>query len=197
VPVSTPSEAATGARERILAAAECLFASRGFAATTTKAIAEEAGVATGLVFYYFASKQELLERLIAERSFAPELEQILAAADPADPGATLRTVGRRFHDLLQRRADLARILLQTVSGGGEPAARLRGFVDTEAGILADHLARGLDGLSPVQARAMALALMCTVIFSTLFLPPPGDPGEFVDATVDVLLRGFGPGTATS
>ena len=46
-------------RERITAAALRLFASKGFDATTTKAIAAKARVAEGTVFNYFATKEDI------------------------------------------------------------------------------------------------------------------------------------------
>ncbi|MCE3552239.1 TetR/AcrR family transcriptional regulator [Pseudonocardia sp. RS11V-5] len=52
------------ARERILAAAEALFAERGFDATPTSKIAERADVPKGLVHYYFAKKVDLLSALV-------------------------------------------------------------------------------------------------------------------------------------
>jgi AcrR family transcriptional regulator len=52
------------ARERILAAAEELFAECGFDATPTSRIAERAGVPKGLVHYYFRRKQDLLRALV-------------------------------------------------------------------------------------------------------------------------------------
>ena len=48
------------AKERILAAAEELFADSGFDATPTSRIAERAGVPKGLVHYYFNRKKDLL-----------------------------------------------------------------------------------------------------------------------------------------
>ncbi|GAA1174309.1 TetR/AcrR family transcriptional regulator [Pseudonocardia alaniniphila] len=53
-----------GARDRILAAAEELFADRGFDATPTSQIAERAGVPKGLVHYYFKRKPDLLTALV-------------------------------------------------------------------------------------------------------------------------------------
>lgn len=50
-----------GRRERILAAARKLIAEHGLEATSTKAIAAEAGVPSGLVFYYFETKDALIE----------------------------------------------------------------------------------------------------------------------------------------
>lgn len=52
------------ARDRILAAAEELFAESGFDATPTSRIAERAGVPKGLVHYYFRRKPDLLAALI-------------------------------------------------------------------------------------------------------------------------------------
>lgn len=52
------------ARERILDAAETLFAESGFDATPTSKIADRAGVPKGLVHYYFARKPDLLEALV-------------------------------------------------------------------------------------------------------------------------------------
>ncbi|MET8761417.1 TetR family transcriptional regulator [Lentzea sp. NPDC004782] len=53
------------AKERILAAAEELFADSGFDATPTSRIAERAGVPKGLVHYYFNRKKDLLAALVA------------------------------------------------------------------------------------------------------------------------------------
>lgn len=52
------------ARERILLAAERLFAELGFDATPTSRIAEVAGVPKGLVHYYFRRKRDLLSALV-------------------------------------------------------------------------------------------------------------------------------------
>ena len=58
---ATPSRAATkeAIRERIVKAALGLFQSRGFDATTTKAIARKAKIAEGTVFNYFKSKDDI------------------------------------------------------------------------------------------------------------------------------------------
>ena len=55
------------ARERILDAAEDLFAADGFDATPTARIARRAVVAKGLLFYYFPRKMDLLRTLFVER----------------------------------------------------------------------------------------------------------------------------------
>lgn len=46
-------------KDKILTAAQELFARYGYAGTTMKMVAEEAGVASGLVFHYFDNKENL------------------------------------------------------------------------------------------------------------------------------------------
>lgn len=58
----------SGRREAILEAALGLFAKYGFDATSTARIATEANVPTGLVFYYFPSKIDLLLAIVRERA---------------------------------------------------------------------------------------------------------------------------------
>jgi len=50
-------------RDAILAAALTLFSQRGFHATPTSLISKEAGVATGTLFFYFRTKEDLIDSL--------------------------------------------------------------------------------------------------------------------------------------
>jgi AcrR family transcriptional regulator len=54
-------------RDRILDAAERLFAERGFAATSLRALTQEAGVHLAAANYHFGSKRELLRTVIERR----------------------------------------------------------------------------------------------------------------------------------
>jgi AcrR family transcriptional regulator len=53
-------------RRRILEAAEQLFAAGGYEASTTRDLADAAGIANGTLFNYFASKEAILAALVAE-----------------------------------------------------------------------------------------------------------------------------------
>ncbi|MCT9935171.1 TetR family transcriptional regulator [Planotetraspora sp. A-T 1434] len=82
-------------RELIVETALRLFRERGFEATTMRAIAAEAGVSVGNAYYYFTSKEQLIqayydraqaeheaacrEVLAVERSFAGRLGGVLRA----------------------------------------------------------------------------------------------------------------------
>jgi AcrR family transcriptional regulator len=59
-------------RQRILDAAEELFARDGFDATPTAAVAKRADVPKGLVFYYFPKKIDVLLALLDERLTTPD-----------------------------------------------------------------------------------------------------------------------------
>jgi AcrR family transcriptional regulator len=52
-------------RERILAAAAQLFSEQGYTAGSTRMIADKAGVTQAALYYHFASKQDLLAKLLA------------------------------------------------------------------------------------------------------------------------------------
>src|SRR5262249_59062610 len=61
-------------RASILSSAERLFRKHGFAAATTRQIAVAAGVATGTVFNYFPTKDDLGLALIREQLASAEQE---------------------------------------------------------------------------------------------------------------------------
>jgi AcrR family transcriptional regulator len=85
---------ASDAREKILEAALDLFRERGFEQATMREIAARAGVATGLAYYYFESKNAivlafyhrakddlavLVERVQTEKRLGPRLQAIIEA----------------------------------------------------------------------------------------------------------------------
>ncbi|MBT0665471.1 TetR/AcrR family transcriptional regulator [Geobacter pelophilus] len=63
-------------REKLLAAGLTLFSSKGFLATTTRELAQEAGVAEITLFRYFPSKEKLLEEVVTSYSMIPALKAL-------------------------------------------------------------------------------------------------------------------------
>jgi AcrR family transcriptional regulator len=64
-------------RTRLLQAAERLFSERGFDATSTKSVAEQADVPAGLLFYYFPTKAVLLAAVMERNNLAVSLHKAL------------------------------------------------------------------------------------------------------------------------
>ncbi|WP_067174019.1 TetR family transcriptional regulator [Microtetraspora niveoalba] len=81
-------------RERIVATALRLFEERGFEATTMRAIAAEAGVSVGNAYYYFSSKEQLIQAYYdrAQREHETACRELLAVetAFAARLGGVLR-----------------------------------------------------------------------------------------------------------
>ena len=71
----------------ILDTAEYLFADKGYRGTTISDIAKKIGVAQGMLYYYFKSKEEILESLINRQStsFMPEIKDIAYSKSIASP----------------------------------------------------------------------------------------------------------------
>jgi AcrR family transcriptional regulator len=85
-------------RAALLAAAERDFDERGYAQTTTKTIAERAGVAAGSFYQYFTDKDAMLRELAGARMSAlrTQLESIgLPAIDPSLSVEEIERAARR------------------------------------------------------------------------------------------------------
>jgi len=193
---SNSASRSTEARQRILDAAQALFAERGFDATATKAIAEQAGVPSGLIFYHFRTKDELLATLIEERSILPELHAALTERPHADPETALVEVGRRLVAAFRRRDELGRILFRESMTHPDVAARFRELREEGIGTLSAYLDEAVrDGrLRPVDTRHLAWLFLASVFFAA-FVERPPDPDRLVRETVATLLRGLVPAEA--
>ena len=79
-----PRMAGEERRDQILRVAVSLFSNRGFRGTTTKEIAQAAGVSEAMVFRHFATKEELYAALLDHKACAGggSFEPAAIAADP-------------------------------------------------------------------------------------------------------------------
>ena len=81
-------------RAELLRAAAQLFVEKGFAATTTRDIAEAVGMRSGSPFYHFRSKQELLKEAMIDGLEAGRARIIVAIEGVTDPEQRLRILVR-------------------------------------------------------------------------------------------------------
>lgn len=182
-------------RERLLDAALELFAERGFEATTTKLIAERAGVPNGLIYYYFGTKEKLLECLFTERTFLPDLEARIASAcadRDADPRSTLIEICTEFHAAMQRNELLARILSREAHL--RPAARnlVHQLADRALTLLKTFLedAQQQGKLKPLDTEMVAHALFSSILVGARFREF-SEPPTSIERLVEVLLGSTG------
>ena len=111
------------ARGRILAAAERLFAERGFDHTSTALVAAEARVPQGLIFYHFKTKMELLLAVVREDQ-ASLLDGLLPALAPAaDPDDGVRravaALWRHLSAVLGEPSPVRKIIIQELAAHPE------------------------------------------------------------------------------
>jgi TetR/AcrR family transcriptional regulator len=113
-------------RARLLRVAEQLFAERGYAAVSVRALARAAHVSPAMIAYYFRDKAGLLDAVLDD-VFERLLAQLtaLAAAPPDDAGggAAERFI-RLYVDTLARDPWLPSFMVREVLGG-DPARRAR------------------------------------------------------------------------
>ena len=135
-------------RRTILEAAIRVFARQGYHATRVSDIADEAGVAYGLVYHYFRSKEAVMEELFTER-----WSLLLAASDalyerdiPARE--KLDGIAGFIIDSYRHDPELMKVIIIEVtraanSFGATHLPEIRRAYDTVAAIVADGQREGL------------------------------------------------------
>ncbi|MDR7311325.1 AcrR family transcriptional regulator [Nocardioides luteus] len=83
-PRHLPDKGVGTPREQVLEAAALLFTSKGFAATSTREIAEAVGIRQASLYYHFAGKDEILAALLAMtvRPTQMVVDEIVALVPP-------------------------------------------------------------------------------------------------------------------
>jgi len=110
-------------RRQILDAAVRAFARKGYHACRVSEIAEEAGVAYGLVYHYFGSKEELLETIFRD-TWAQMLARVREVQEEGGPaGEQVRKVTALLLRTWRRDPDLVRVLVHEVTRSPEQLPR--------------------------------------------------------------------------
>jgi AcrR family transcriptional regulator len=102
-------------RRLLLDAAVRVFARKGYHAARVGDIAEEAGVAYGLLYHYFSSKEEVLRSVFREtwQALIATIESVQQGDDP--PREQLRKVAEILLRSWRRDPDLVRVLVLEVT----------------------------------------------------------------------------------
>ena len=171
-------------RDRILAGALRVFARHGFAATSIRMVAREAGVSQGLMYNYFESKEVLL-REIFRRNLALARGSLELSAPSGDPADRLETLIRSVLRLVGENLEFWRL---TYSLRMQPAALqssvedLRGWTDTVRGEIESALIAA--GVSSAGAERAALFALLDGVSQHLVMAPRRYPlGEVTEVIV--------------
>ena len=180
------AQPAVDKRRVILEAAVQVFARQGFHTCRVSDIADEAGVAYGLVYHYFTSKEEILDTLFLER-----WDVMLAAiaevdASPRTPREKLQAIAAFIIDSYRHDPDLMKVIVVEVTRaantfGRTHLAKIREAYAQIAGIVARAQAAGVfrEQIAPEFAALAFYGLIEQVLTSWIF-----DPGALADEDLE-------------
>jgi AcrR family transcriptional regulator len=185
-------------RRQILDAAVRVFARKGFHTSRVGDIAEEAGVAHGLLYHYFSSKDEVLETVFRE-NWAVLLERIHAVEESGEPAREqLRHVAAILLRTWLHEPDVVRVLVREIARSPEVQERIGELVKPlgsirrmiERGQKAGELRSDVD---PALAAIVFYGGIDELLTGWVLGQMPAGPGEVTAAeqtVVDVVLAGF-------
>jgi AcrR family transcriptional regulator len=178
-------------RSELIAAASRVVAREGIERTTTRRIAEEAGVPPGLVHYWFATMDELIEAVIEQALLTPvqdavaearasddnndvlsQLRAVLDALGSDDRGQQIATY--ELTTFMLRRPELHHVARRHYTTYRELGAAVAAEAATARGV-------------PMPAPASVLGTLLTSVVDGLFLAWLADPeGTDVDAVLRLM-----------
>jgi len=128
-PLRRPRRKGEITAERILDAAEALFAEHGYAGTTLRDVAERVGIRIPSLYNHFESKDALYAAVL-ERGVGPVLAMLSElVASGRDAAREAHAIVSRVMGQLAKRPALPRLLLhETLSGGQRLTPALRDWI---------------------------------------------------------------------
>ena len=179
-----------------------VFARRGFHTSRVGDIAEEAGVAHGLLYHYFSSKDEVLQTVFRENwsELLQRFEQVDASDEPADE--KLRGIVKILLRTWRNDPDLVTVMVREVGRSAQLATQVdvigQGFAVIER-VIREGQAEGVfrSGLDPRLASWVVYGGLEEILTGWVMGRLPDGDEEVARAErtiVDVVLGGLGETT---
>jgi AcrR family transcriptional regulator len=184
-------------RKRILDAALGLFQRKGFAETTMRDVASEAGVATGAAYYYYRSKEELVMAfyLRTEEEAREAFARVIAST---------KDIRKRIRGIIEAKfaqfAHHRSLLTALLKAGVDPRDPLSPFGPQTREVREDHIAwyaRAIEGtdlklpkdIAPHVPRLLWLYHMGLIYFwITDESPNQARTRRLVDSTLELMVQ---------
>lgn len=188
-------EKAEERRSQLIDTALQVFAKKGFDKTSVRELAAAAGVAQGLMYHYFKSKDKLLEAVVERHSFLPQLKELLATLHTEAPSKVLKVVGKQFFDLLGQKESLMNIFFHETQSHPVVPRIWRGIMNEGTSLFQTYLDERVKAgdlkvhNTDVTARTLAYTIVLLRGTSVAFLHRTR-PEEFINQMVDNLLNGI-------
>lgn len=145
--VRSPQKRANEVREKVLQSAIECFGAFGFEGTSTRAVADRAGISHTLILYHFGSKEELWIAMMesALGAYTAGVKDILDTGSDRPAAETLKRFIDQFVRLSAGQPQIHRIMTME---GNQETARLQWVIDQ---YLRDHYTRVRDLIKRGQA----------------------------------------------
>jgi TetR/AcrR family transcriptional regulator, fatty acid metabolism regulator protein len=194
--------AAVDKRRAILDAAITVFAQQGFHSARVSDVATEAGVAYGLVYHYFDSKDQMLNELFTER-WSLLLEAVREADRTLDsPREKLAAAAAFIIDSYRHDPNLMKVIIVEVTRAANSFGRthmpeIREAYEQIAKIVADAQEAGdfRDDVTPIFAAMLFYGAIEQLLSGWIFELARADDEDFDRAkrlVVDTICRGLEP-----
>jgi TetR/AcrR family transcriptional repressor of bet genes len=189
-------------REQICRAAAKVISEQGFAGTTMRMVAEEAGVSTGMLNHYFSSRMEMLEETLLFVSIRQQ-EREAKSMEGMEPGE------RRLRALIasvlpsDQETDAAWRVWIAAHGASVRLPQLRRLMASRNELWTEILEHGLEGLVPANGSeavpyAWQLdALMNGLVIQAITTEAPMTLRDIEDVVVESALAHARARTASS
>lgn len=168
-------------RERILAAADHVFGTRGETGSTEE-VARLAGVGIATVFRHFPTKEALVEAALV-RHFTGLLDRARAAATAPDPTEALSAL---IHEMIERGA--SKLTLASMLGDDAPPVVVAVSTKLKSAVETALLRAQAAGRVRPDVGVEELYLLIRGLAQTTASTPV--PAAVLDRAVEVILAGF-------
>jgi TetR/AcrR family fatty acid metabolism transcriptional regulator len=193
-----PQRKSVNRREKILKAAERIFARKGFQDATISDVAQQAGVSDATIYEYFPSKEELLFSIPGETARRGKENLQLHLGYVRGAANRLRAIIYHYLRFYQNEPDYASVAMLVLKQN-------RKFLETVAyrdvrelsrliiEVVEEGMASGefKADINPFLARSVILGTIEHMVIRSVLLGKPENLLEFVDPLTDLLVGGMG------
>ncbi|MEQ8973994.1 MAG: helix-turn-helix domain-containing protein [Coleofasciculus sp. C1-SOL-03] len=193
-----PPQSETQTKQRILDAAQRLFASRGYNGTTTRDLAAKAGVAEGTLFRHFESKKAILVE-VATQGWVELLTDLLTELSEMGSYKAVAQVMRRRMMRMHENADMMRVCFMEAQFHPDLRDRIQSEViakmsDVAEAFFETAMERGIyRRTNPKVVARVFLGMFAVAGFSDETIMEPGaslkEVQEMAEGIADIFLNG--------
>lgn len=197
-PMARRADKTQANRQRMREAAQVLFTSRGYAATSMQAIADEAGMSVQSLYFTFGTKRALLSELLdvavaGDDEPVPTLERprVRAALDDLDPDAQLREQARLAREIYERVAPVLQVVAHAATADPE-IHELWETNNAQRAVVMERFVTALAAKTPLRedtatATDVTLALLSPELYHFLTARRGWEPARWEAWTADALV----------